>query len=81
MEATDATRVQPEEQSAVDGSPSAVPTVGSSDAGEPSAAVSNRAVELTGVDGALSSTTSVFSLPLYRYLHLVPQPCSLPMVL
>ena len=41
--ATDATREQHEEQSAVDGSPSAVPTVDSSDAGEPSAAVSNRA--------------------------------------
>ena len=51
--ATDATREQHEEQSAVDGSPSAVPTVASSDAGEPSAAVSNRAVELTAVDGSL----------------------------
>jgi len=55
--ATDATREQPEEQSAVDGggggSPSALPTVGSSDAGAPSAAVSNRAVELTAVDGSV----------------------------
>ena len=58
--ATDATREQHEEQSAVDGggSPSAVPTVDSSDAGEPSAAVSNRAVELTAVDDSLLHHTS-----------------------
>ena len=64
--ATDATREQHEEQSAVDGSPSAVPTVGSSDAGEPSVAVSNRAVELTAVDGSL--------LRHQRSLHPPPYP-------
>jgi len=35
------------------GSPSAVPTVGSSDVGAQSAAVSNRAIELAAVDGSL----------------------------
>ena len=65
MEATDATREQHEEQSAVDGSPSAVPTVGSSDAGEPSAAVSNRAVELTGVDGSRLRHQRSLHPPLY----------------
>ena len=59
--ATDATR----EQSAVDGSPSAVPTVDSSDAGEPSAAVSNRAVELTGVDGSRLRHQRSLHPPLY----------------
>ena len=55
VEATDATREQHEEQSVVDGggSPSAVPTVDLSDAGKLSAAVSNRAVELTAVDGSV----------------------------
>ena len=60
--ATDATREQHEEQSAVDGSPSAVP---SSDAGEPSAAVSNRAVELTGVDGSRLRHQRSLHPPLY----------------
>ena len=63
--ATDATREQHEEQSAVDGSPSAVPTVDSSDAGEPSAAVSNRAVELTGVDGSRLRHQRSLHPPLY----------------
>ena len=63
--ATDATREQHEEQSAVDGSPSAVPTVDSSDAGETSAAVSNRAVELTGVDGSRLRHQRSLHPPLY----------------
>ena len=63
--ATDATREQHEEQSAVDGSPSAVPTVDSSDAGEPSAAVSNRAVELTAVDGSRLRHQRSLHPPLY----------------
>eukprot|EP00966_Prymnesium_polylepis_P333298 7388770-Prymnesium_polylepis.1 len=70
--ATDATREQHEEQSAVDGSPSAVPTVGSSDAGEPSAAVSNRAVELTAVDGSLLHHLQ--PPPIASHLHCVTTP-------
>ena len=49
----------------MDGSPSAVPTVDSSDAGEPSAAVSNRAVELTGVDGSRLRHQRSLHPPLY----------------
>jgi len=70
--ATDATR----EQSAVDGgaSPSAVPTVDSSDAGAPSAAVSNRAVELTAVSSTLAHLRChwLSSLPTHTPQLLLP---------